>query len=144
MREYHKRSLVRAVCWRVLATISTMAIVYVFTGEALLCVGIGAVEIVVKLLLYYGHERVWNLIAWGKLQHPLAHLAASWSPSTWRKSEAGWRTWATSELQARGARAGYTCTLSGPFSAYPNTMETINHGQIQCSRHPKNRSDAPG
>lgn len=77
MREYHKRSLVKAVSWRVLATVSTMAIVYVFTGEALLSVGIGAVEIVVKLFLYYGHERVWNLITWGKLEHPLAHLAVS-------------------------------------------------------------------
>jgi uncharacterized membrane protein len=77
MREYHKRSLVKAICWRVLATISTMAIVYLFTGEALLSVGIGAVEVVVKLLLYYGHERLWNVIGWGKLQHPLAHLAVS-------------------------------------------------------------------
>ncbi len=77
MREYHKRSLLKAICWRVLATTSTMAIVYLFTGEALLSVGIGAVEVVVKLLLYYGHERVWNWITWGKLQHPLAHLAVS-------------------------------------------------------------------
>lgn len=77
MREYHKRSLLKAICWRVLATTSTMAIVYLFTGEAMLSVGIGAVEVVVKLLLYYGHERVWNWITWGKLQHPLAHLAVS-------------------------------------------------------------------
>ncbi|NIM06597.1 MAG: DUF2061 domain-containing protein [Armatimonadetes bacterium] len=74
MREFRKRSLVKAICWRALATFSTMAIVYIFTGKAALSLGVGAVEVFVKMFLYYGHERIWNLIAWGKLKHPLAHL----------------------------------------------------------------------
>ena len=77
MREFRKRSVVKAVCWRFLATTSTMAIVYAFTGQAALSLGIGAVEVVVKLVLYYGHERLWNWIGWGKLGHPLDRLAVS-------------------------------------------------------------------
>ena len=75
LREFRKRSLVKAVSWRSLATMSTIAIVYAFTGKAALSLGVGAVEVAVKLLLYYGHERLWNGIGWGKLRHPLAGLA---------------------------------------------------------------------
>lgn len=77
MREFHKRTLVKAICWRILATVSTMLIVYAFTGRAALSLGVGAAEVVVKLALYYGHERLWNWIRWGKLQHPLADLAVT-------------------------------------------------------------------
>ena len=74
MREYHKRSVAKAISWRALATITTMAVVFIFTRRAALALGIGAVEVVAKLLFYYLHERVWNAIGWGKLTHPLAGL----------------------------------------------------------------------
>ncbi len=78
MRGFHKRSFVKALSWRVLATVSTMTIVYVFTGQPLLSLGVGGAEVVVvKLLLYYGHERLWSWISWGKLRHPLSGLAVS-------------------------------------------------------------------
>ena len=77
MREFHKRSVVKAICWRFLATVSTMAIVYAFTGKAALSLGVGAVEVLLKIMLYYGHERLWNHIRWGKLTHPLSGLAVS-------------------------------------------------------------------
>ena len=77
MREFHKRSIVKATTWRVLATVSTMAIVYVFTREMALSLGVGVVEVVLKLLLYYFHERVWHQIGWGRLPHPLSGLAVT-------------------------------------------------------------------
>jgi uncharacterized membrane protein len=77
MREFHKRSVVKAICWRFLATLTTMVVVFVFTKRLTLAMGVGAVEVVVKILLYYFHERVWNWIGWGKLPHPLSGLAVS-------------------------------------------------------------------
>lgn len=77
MREFHKRSLVKAVSWRVLATVTTMAVVFAFTRKLTLAIEVGAVEVVAKLLFYYCHERVWNSIGWGKLKHPLSDLAVS-------------------------------------------------------------------
>jgi len=77
VREFHKRSLVKAISWRVVATLTTMAVVYLFTRRLTLAVEIGAVEVVAKLLFYYGHERIWNWISWGKLRHPLDQLAVS-------------------------------------------------------------------
>ena len=77
MREFHKRSLVKAICWRALATATTMAVVFIFTRRFALAMQVGAVEVVAKLIFYYLHERVWNAIAWGKPQHPLTGLAVS-------------------------------------------------------------------
>ncbi|MFQ5647617.1 MAG: DUF2061 domain-containing protein [Candidatus Aenigmatarchaeota archaeon] len=65
MKEKRARSIMKGVTWRVLATLATIAIVLAFTGELILAVGVGAVEVISKLILYYFHERTWNLIRWG-------------------------------------------------------------------------------
>lgn len=77
MREYHKRSVVKAICWRALATLTTMAVVFGFTRRVTLAIEIGAVEVVAKIAFYYLHERVWNAVRWGKPHHPLAGLAVT-------------------------------------------------------------------
>ena len=69
MVEKRGRSIVKALSWRFLATVTTMLAVYGFTGEATLSLGIGAVDLFVKLALYYFHERTWNTIAWGKAEY---------------------------------------------------------------------------
>ncbi|UCH35598.1 MAG: DUF2061 domain-containing protein [Armatimonadota bacterium] len=74
MTEHRRRSVVKAVSWRILATITTMGVVYGFTGRLDLSLGVGAVEVVVKMLLYYAHERLWGRVTWGRPSHPLAAL----------------------------------------------------------------------
>jgi len=61
-----KRSLVKAISFRIIATLATMVLVYLFTKELTITAGIGFLDFVSKLIIYYGHERVWNLIKWGK------------------------------------------------------------------------------
>lgn len=75
MRDFHKRSVVKAISWRLVATLTTMAVVFLFTRRLALAAEVGAVEVVAKLLFYYLHERGWDLIGWGKLIHPLSGLA---------------------------------------------------------------------
>ncbi len=77
MREYHQRSVLKAICWRALATLTTMGVVFAFTRQLTLVVQIGAVEVIAKIVFYYLHERVWNAIRWGKPHHPLAGLPVS-------------------------------------------------------------------
>lgn len=73
-KDAHLRSIVKALSWRVLATLSTILIVYGFTHEFALSLGVGAVEVIVKLVLYYGHERLWLKIPLGSRLHPLSSL----------------------------------------------------------------------
>ena len=64
--EHPVRSLVKAISWRVVGTVDTLIISWLITGKLALALSISGVEFVTKMLLYYGHERVWNFIKWRK------------------------------------------------------------------------------
>lgn len=66
IHERKRRSLAKAVSWRVIATLTTMVLVFIATGEWALTLGVGALDVIFKLIFYFGHERMWNLITWGK------------------------------------------------------------------------------
>lgn len=74
MREKHARAVIKAVTYRGLGTLVTISVVYAFTGQLALSVGVGAVEVLSKMLFYYIHERLWERIPWGKAKHPLSDL----------------------------------------------------------------------
>ena len=60
------RSLAKAVSWRITGTIDTFLIAWLITGQALIASGIAFTEIMTKIVLFWGHERIWNRVAWGK------------------------------------------------------------------------------
>ena len=66
MNDTSTRSFVKAVSWRITGTIDTFLISWFITGEPLLASAIAFTEIITKIFLYWGHERVWNRISWGK------------------------------------------------------------------------------
>ncbi|MHC4596106.1 MAG: DUF2061 domain-containing protein [Planctomycetota bacterium] len=66
--ETRLRSIVKGLAWRFLATLTTMILVLMFTRKIVLSLEIGALEVIAKLLLYYTHERVWNLVRWGRFR----------------------------------------------------------------------------
>lgn len=65
-KESNGRSIAKAISWRLLATITTAALVYVLTGKIEIALAVGGIEIILKFVLYYFHERSWNLISFGK------------------------------------------------------------------------------
>ena len=60
------RSVVKAISWRIVGTVDTMIISWIITGELTMALSIGSIEVVTKMMLYYGHERIWNAIKWNK------------------------------------------------------------------------------
>jgi len=60
------RSILKTISWRVIGTIDTVLISWVLTGQIETALAIGSVELVTKMILYFAHERVWNLIPFGK------------------------------------------------------------------------------
>ena len=60
------RSIVKAMSWRIIGTIDTMIISWFITGQLTMALTIGSIEVITKMVLYYGHERIWNLIKWRK------------------------------------------------------------------------------
>ena len=68
IRESPLRSVLKAVSWRVLATLTTMVIAYIVIGDISDALKIGAVEVVAKMLIYYFHERAWAQIPLGTVR----------------------------------------------------------------------------
>ena len=64
--ETKRRSVVKAISWRILGTIDTITISYILTGQIKTALSIGGLEVFTKMILYFFHERIWNLISWGK------------------------------------------------------------------------------
>lgn len=60
------RSFVKAISWRVVGTLDTILVSWLLTGEVKTALAIGSVEVITKMLLYFGHERIWNKINFGK------------------------------------------------------------------------------
>ncbi len=60
------RSFAKSVTWRVLASITTIVLVYIFTGELTMALGVGLAEVILKFILFFTHERVWDKVVWGK------------------------------------------------------------------------------
>ena len=66
MKVTKARSLVKSLSYRIWGTISSWAVVYVITGQGSLAALVAFWETVVKVFIYYFHERAWNSISWGR------------------------------------------------------------------------------
>jgi len=65
-KETNFRSIAKGITWRVVATSTTMIIVYLFFGNLELAIATGLLETVAKIALYWGHEKVWQKVRWGR------------------------------------------------------------------------------
>ena len=78
--ESHPRSFVKAVSWRIVGTLDTFLWSWLITHKPLAAGAIAGLETVTKILLYYGHERLWHLIPWS----PDGHARALVKAVAWR------------------------------------------------------------
>ena len=65
-RETNKRSIAKGISWRFVATTTTIIIVYIFFGRLDLAIAAGMIETVLKIGLYWIHERAWFKVRWGR------------------------------------------------------------------------------
>ncbi len=62
------RSFVKALVWRLGATVGTWTVLLIFTHEPFLSLRITITAIVLGTIMYYLYERIWNMISWGKIK----------------------------------------------------------------------------
>ena len=72
--ESHTRTVLKAISWRVVATCTSMTIVYLLTKEPIITLEFGFFEVLAKITFYYLHERAWHKVPWGTQKHPLSTL----------------------------------------------------------------------
>ncbi|MGD9536236.1 MAG: sulfate adenylyltransferase subunit CysN [Alphaproteobacteria bacterium] len=60
----------KAMSWRTIGTLATMALVYGFTGDLRITLAIGGAELAIKTALYIVHERTWARLGRGSRRPP--------------------------------------------------------------------------
>lgn len=61
----YKRHIMKTITWRFIGTIDTILIGWLVSGDPLIGLSIGSIEIITKMVLYFIHERVWYKINFG-------------------------------------------------------------------------------
>ena len=54
-----KRHLFKTITWRITATLTTMIIAWIVSGDPMTGLTVGGIEFFVKMPVYYLHERAW-------------------------------------------------------------------------------------
>ena len=65
--EKSSRAFLKALTWRVTATLDTIIISLIVTGALDTALQIGFLEFITKFFIYYIHERVWNKVNFGRI-----------------------------------------------------------------------------
>jgi len=69
MKESISRSVTKAVTFRIIVVILDFVILYWLTGRLDLTLGFVTLTTIVRTIVYFVHERIWNRMHWGKT-HP--------------------------------------------------------------------------
>jgi len=64
--EGQPRSISKIVSWRIVVTFSNFLVPFIITGSWGQAAIFAGMATVVNMVLYWGHERAWNRIIWGK------------------------------------------------------------------------------
>lgn len=65
MKETRKRSVAKSIMWRFICIVVSIATSFLLTARWDVAVAIGTSYNVITMVLYYFHERIWNLVKWG-------------------------------------------------------------------------------
>ena len=68
--ETRSRTIIKSLTWRLTALVITTSVVLVATGKVELAASVGLADTVIKLAVYYTHERCWLKVQFGKLRPP--------------------------------------------------------------------------
>ena len=60
------RSLVKTVSWRLTGTLCTFLISWAILGDVTTSSAIALIQLTFNTIVFYIHERIWNIIKWGK------------------------------------------------------------------------------
>lgn len=64
-----KRSLVKAITYRIVIVILDFTVIYLLTGKVDIALGFMLISNIYTTAAYFIHERIWNKIKWGIKQN---------------------------------------------------------------------------
>jgi uncharacterized membrane protein len=66
MNETTARSIIKALTYRFWQSLNTFIISLAVTGKIDMAAAIVSIEVIVKIVIYFFHERIWTRIKWGR------------------------------------------------------------------------------
>ena len=118
-KETHLRSVLKTISWRFWATLTTVALVLIFVGRLDLALTVGGFEVVLKLVIYFLHERVWDKIKYGKKE---IKPSVIWLTGLARSGKSAIAKSLVEKLKAKGFKAehldGHTIRHFFPETGY--------------------------
>jgi len=73
MYEQKRRSILKAISWRIIGTLDTFLISFLITGKFTFAISISGIELLTKFSLYFIHERIWNRMKFGREKYNLEY-----------------------------------------------------------------------
>lgn len=67
-KESHLRTILKTISWRIIATTTTVTIAYFVFGDISNALKVGGIEFFAKMIIYYLHERAWQLAPRGTVR----------------------------------------------------------------------------
>jgi uncharacterized membrane protein len=64
--ESNLRSIVKALTYRFWQSLNTFLISLIVTGKIEMATAIVSIEVLIKIVVYFWHERIWSKIRWEK------------------------------------------------------------------------------
>lgn len=61
----YKRHLAKTVTWRLIGTLDTIVISWIISGDPMIGLKVGFIEVFTKMVLYFLHERIWYKTKFG-------------------------------------------------------------------------------
>ena len=65
IKSSNKRHILKTFSWRGVGTLDTIILGWLISGNPLTGLKIGGAEVITKMLLYFGHEKLWYRINYG-------------------------------------------------------------------------------
>mgnify|MGYP003624149047 CR=1 FL=1 len=65
IKSSNKRHVLKTFSWRGVGTLDTIILGWIISGNPMTGVKIGGAEVITKMLLYFGHEKLWYKINFG-------------------------------------------------------------------------------
>jgi uncharacterized membrane protein len=62
--ESNLRSIVKALTYRFWQSLNTFLISLIVTGKIEMATAIVSIEVLIKIVVYFWHERIWSKIRW--------------------------------------------------------------------------------
>ena len=68
--ETRRRSIAKALSWRIAATLITASAAWILTDRIDTAIQVGLLDTSIKLFAFYGHERLWVRLPYGRPRPP--------------------------------------------------------------------------